>query len=403
MVNLDQLKLLVFGFSLSYLPYRLIDRVSVLTLVGLEVGILILGLWWTRRYRQHLWVIMGLLMIAAVGGEVYFRVSSFGLQGLNMVDYSPAAYGHPWSNFERSDYTYTGIAPNTQVVFKGATFSVNATGFRGKNYAYEKPKDVFRILTIGASILIGVGVNDEERFVALIEKELNDVGFSKRIEVVDLSIPGSTLGNRVHVLENEGRKYRPDMILFRLNPPTRKEQPFDIKQRKMGYFNLSLSERLLNEQWCFLSQRLFLARMLWTRTNGKEGIFDIDKVARRFREAPPKKTTVSAQKSATVPQQAVIDTALARLTDSFPDTRFVLLLLRPMKDLHKKDANREYRLDMQALAKRHKMPLIDSYEANFSGHRRQDLIIYPADQHPNATAHRIFGDYIAKQLIPMMN
>ena len=405
MVNQDQFKLVLCSILLVYLPYKAFDRIPILLLTGIEAGIFLLGILWISRYRQQLWVLLAMILISGIAGETYIRIAYFGLHGLDAKNYCPADYGHSWSTFHRSAETYTGIAPNSRNIFKGGIFTTNQFGFRGMDYTYDKPKNVFRIVVVGASATTGAGVDDESRFVSIIEKKLNATDLAIQVEVIDLSIPGSSLGNRIHVIENVGLKFNPDMILFRLNPPQKRVGPLIVKQRKMAPYHLPISDLLLKPEHHFFSQRFFLARLLWQKSKDNILPFGIEipmaakarSIKSKTSAGPISNPTVTQETALVNPHASLVET-LVQLSETKRNTRIVLFLLRPLGHLNDKDHHSKHRAGMKKLAKRFNFDLIDTYYTNFGGYQKKDLIIYPGDHHPNAIAHRLFGEYMAAQL-----
>ena len=53
-------------------------------------------------------------------------------------------------------------------------FDTNSRGFRGtREYAVPKPAKVFRVITLGDSVVDGYGVEDDQTFSAVLEKKLS--------------------------------------------------------------------------------------------------------------------------------------------------------------------------------------------------------------------------------------
>lgn len=409
MINYDQIKLIIIGSIVTFVPYRMFDLVPIHYLITFEVVVIFLGLCWLNLYKLELIILVCVLVLSIFSAEIFFRINYFGLNGIDFGDYCPADYGHPLSNFTPDQITYTGLKPNDNIVFKGAQYSTNSLGFRGKNYSFEKSDDVFRIITIGASIIVGVGVDDNARFVSIIEKKLNEMALPKRIEVIDLSIPGSTLGNRVHVLESIGIQYNPDIILFRLNPPDHPEYDFVVRQRKMPMDHLTLPDLIFDEKWNLLSQRFFFANLIWSKSksmrtnfewdlNGLKKLVGInDKKVKDDRKLIHNDSKILLS---TENRESTIEKALKRISTTLSSSNIILFTLRPLRKLKDKNLHQGYRQKMFELAQKLKMDLIDTYDLNLSNFNRQELFIYPGDNHPNEIVHRFLGEFISDKLIP---
>jgi hypothetical protein len=385
------------------------DLVPILWLITFEVVAITIGFWWLKLYKLELAILVGVLFLSITIAETFFRINYFGLKGLNFSDYCPADYGHPLSNFTPDTYTYTGLKPNDSIIFKGAKYSTNSLGFRGKNYTFEKNDDVYRIITIGASIIVGVGVDDNARCVSIIEKELNELALPLRFEVIDLSIPGSTLGNRVHVLENVGVRFNPDLILFRLNPPDHYESDFIVRQRKMPIGDLSKSDLIFDEKWNLFSQRFFFANLIWSKSKSKRTNFQWNTTGVK------KLIGINIEKTNNGPKlvnngsgfllskgnyESNIEKALKRISTSLSSSKVIPFTLRPLRKLKNKNLHQDYRKRMFELAQKLNMNHIDTYDMDLSKFSRQELFIYPGDNHPNEVAHRVIGEFISEKLIP---
>jgi lysophospholipase L1-like esterase len=85
----------------------------------------------------------------------------------------------------------------------------NSLGLRGEETTYEKPRGVKRILLVGDSYFWGYGVSNEDVVSAVLQKHL-----SPAIEVINGGTIGYGLDQKFLWLQNEGLKYRPDLVLL---------------------------------------------------------------------------------------------------------------------------------------------------------------------------------------------
>jgi len=90
---------------------------------------------------------------------------------------------------------------------------MNSKGLRDREYPYEKPPGVFRILVLGDSFADALEVPLEDTFHEILEKRLNERS-DMPIEVINGGVWG--YGNDLELLfyRLEGRKYRPDLVLL---------------------------------------------------------------------------------------------------------------------------------------------------------------------------------------------
>ncbi len=94
---------------------------------------------------------------------------------------------------------------------------INSKGVRSdKEIPYEhKDKNIKRIVLLGDSFGLGYGVNIEESFpeymrIFLKQKNVN-------VEVVNLSVSGHGNAEELIMLENEGLKYKPDLVILQFH------------------------------------------------------------------------------------------------------------------------------------------------------------------------------------------
>ncbi len=86
---------------------------------------------------------------------------------------------------------------------------INSKGLRDREHPYEKPEGVFRIALLGDSIAWGWGVDDGLCFADLVEERLGP-----GVEVINLGVPGYGTDQQLWMLEREGWRYEPDLVLL---------------------------------------------------------------------------------------------------------------------------------------------------------------------------------------------
>ena len=96
---------------------------------------------------------------------------------------------------------------------------VNARGFRDREHADEKPKDVYRIVVLGDSVTDGYGVNFDDRYAIRLEALLNRGG--RKYEVISLALNQYSTVQEVELLKEVGLGLSPDLVIvaYVLNDP----------------------------------------------------------------------------------------------------------------------------------------------------------------------------------------
>ncbi len=92
-------------------------------------------------------------------------------------------------------------------------FTTNAQGFRDTHdYTYEKPMGMRRVLCLGDSQTQGFEASQSRIFPAIIERRLQRMGYP--VEVLNTGISGFGTAEQLAFFENEGLKYKPDVVVL---------------------------------------------------------------------------------------------------------------------------------------------------------------------------------------------
>ncbi len=115
-------------------------------------------------------------------------------------------------DISRFDETYGwSLAPGARAVSKATgrpvEYLVNAQGLRGPDITYDKPEGVHRVVLLGDSHTFGFGVPEEARFSDLLE------GYLPGVQVVNMGVSGYGIDQELLLLEREGVRYHPDMVM----------------------------------------------------------------------------------------------------------------------------------------------------------------------------------------------
>ena len=137
----------------------------------------------------------------------------------------------------------------------------NSHGWRDYEYGYEKGDNVFRIVVLGDSVLNGHGVWMHEVFAKRLEEKLNK-NSSADFEVVMLSLAAMNSKHEAHLLEVEGTKYDPDLVLvgYVLNDPA---PQVALPGYGKEYSNSEKIKRLLKKSSLLLNSWRLLKQIAW--------------------------------------------------------------------------------------------------------------------------------------------
>ncbi len=121
------------------------------------------------------------------------------------------------TDYQYGRYTIRGIRPNAEYWMTSVDGSwkyvTNDKGFRNtKNFTYDKPANTLRVLSLGDSHTQGYEARQDFTFSAVLERYLNY--HSRSAEVINTGVSGFGTAEELALLENEGIKYSPDVVVL---------------------------------------------------------------------------------------------------------------------------------------------------------------------------------------------
>ncbi|MDX2035193.1 MAG: SGNH/GDSL hydrolase family protein [Isosphaeraceae bacterium] len=104
------------------------------------------------------------------------------------------------------------LRPNLETMHKGVRWATNSEGMRDRERSIAKPPGTYRIVLVGDSIAAGWGVDLEQGFARGLERILDRP--ERRVEVLDLAVPGHAPGQRWEHFLRVGRRFEADLVIF---------------------------------------------------------------------------------------------------------------------------------------------------------------------------------------------
>jgi hypothetical protein len=95
-------------------------------------------------------------------------------------------------------------------LLRDRTIKINSHGLRDREFSYEKPEGVKRVLGIGDSFTFGYGVNSDDCYLKQLELELNRNG--DKWEVINAGVTGYSMWQYLAYFEHYGYRYEPDLV-----------------------------------------------------------------------------------------------------------------------------------------------------------------------------------------------
>ena len=90
----------------------------------------------------------------------------------------------------------------------------NREGFRGADVAYDREPDVRRIAVLGDSFVAAVACDEENTAVHRLQAVLEESHPSRRWEVLNFGVSGSSTGQELVLYREVVARYRPDLVLL---------------------------------------------------------------------------------------------------------------------------------------------------------------------------------------------
>src|SRR5579862_3734294 len=118
----------------------------------------------------------------------------------NLVEYDRLL---GWSH--KKSFSYEQVTPEYQTVLK-----YNSRGVRGRqDRGYTKPPNISRVVVLGDSFVDGATSQLEDRVTEVLESSLGS-GY----EVINLGVVGYSTDQELLMLQTEGLKYQPDLVIL---------------------------------------------------------------------------------------------------------------------------------------------------------------------------------------------
>lgn len=120
-------------------------------------------------------------------------------------------------NGNGSIYPRFRYSPNTSIKVTGNIVRLNSFGWRGKEFEVPKPKNIYRIVCLGASVTHGLNkISYPELLEVILQKKLPYILYNGdiQIEVLNAGIDGHNSDDLLAKLKTEVVKSQPDMIIY---------------------------------------------------------------------------------------------------------------------------------------------------------------------------------------------
>ena len=108
---------------------------------------------------------------------------------------------------------YFELKPNMEGWFRGVRFVTNSAGLADHEYARAKPDGTFRIAVVGSSWTMASGVETDESWHAVLERQFNQGQPSQKIEMLNFGVELYGLRELVGTVRHRVFEWQPDLIV----------------------------------------------------------------------------------------------------------------------------------------------------------------------------------------------
>jgi lysophospholipase L1-like esterase len=103
--------------------------------------------------------------------------------------------------------------PGSVFYFNDIVYQINGRGFRDFVYTYGKRTNTYRIFLVSDSVGFGFKVQMNDSYPKILERRLNELQLPFRVEVINYSMPGLSIKQKLHLVELYAAQYEPDLII----------------------------------------------------------------------------------------------------------------------------------------------------------------------------------------------
>ena len=303
---------------------------------------------------------------------------------------------NPAHNFYRDDpLLFWSMPPDLDVVSEdGVAYRSNSKGLRDTELRDPKPRQEYRILSLGESSTWGQGVRAFETYNEVLQKKLNSVAQGRHYEVINAGVGAYSLFQSYLYFTHRGHELKPDMVM--LYHERNDFLPAGVWDRKNFFFDVAFTDRERYEQrrpHLWLLSMLYHSRLyLWARNRSVESRYDPRKDPFRYSSA---KVLFRADHH---DRRHALDQIRALCSEQ----GITLVIIHPRYGQWRK--HRQNCL-LQRYAREHHVPFIDLHKL-VDIEQPGDGPFFLDGSHPSARGHQAFArviyDYlVTNELVPL--
>lgn len=148
------------------------------------------------------------------------------------------------------------LRPNLDTYSQMVPFKTNSHGLRDKEYTVKKPPSTFRVAMIGDSFTVPEGVRIDDAYHSLLEEWFNESSRSLTYEFLNFGVGGYQLPEYAATLKGKALSYTPDLIFIAFCPRN-DFRPYDPTPPES---ESTAAQPLRKARWSYLAHRYDLLR-----------------------------------------------------------------------------------------------------------------------------------------------
>ncbi len=158
-----------------------------------------------KKYGKQILYILVIIIVIALLFEIYIRIIHWPV---------PLKNQYPIGMTEFNSERGYSLSPNFTGSFpydKSIKININSKGLRDYEHEYTKKNGTLRVLVIGDSLTFGIGLNYNDIYTTLLEKNLKK---SENVEIIKAGVGGYEFSQEYQFYKDELYKYNPDMVII---------------------------------------------------------------------------------------------------------------------------------------------------------------------------------------------
>jgi lysophospholipase L1-like esterase len=143
-------------------------------------------------------------------------ISSYNFTLIQVQGGGEMVLGHRVPTVAERPAGYGPYVPNLTTRFGGVPVTINSRGWRDTEHVLKKPANLQRIMVVGDSVTFGYGVELEDMFSKVLEREVNRNG-PRRYQVMTFGGAGGNTNTQKKIIADNVPLYKPDLVILAFN------------------------------------------------------------------------------------------------------------------------------------------------------------------------------------------